>query len=166
MSVTEDLLIDRRTRGQTFHRLPFQVKQYRRVLKSPREARAEILPEAMNRIAIYEQDYLTRTLLREWLSDAGYRVSLGTLPDANHRWTADLVIVSVYMPKDAGTLWVGNIKKAHPGAPVIAISGQFRYGLSARGATAECLGVQQVIAKPLIRGDLLEAVQGIIGMPE
>jgi DNA-binding response OmpR family regulator len=119
----------------------------------------------MKHIVIYEEDYLTRTLLREWLSESGYRVHAGTLADANRKWTADLVIVSVYMPKHAGALWVRDIEEAHPDTPLIAISGQFRSGLSSDGATAQSLGVQHVIAKPLIRRDLLEAVVGIIGVP-
>ena len=121
---------------------------------------------AMKQIVIYEEDYLTRTLLQEWLSEAGYGVSLRTLRGANCKRAADLVIVSVYMPKHAGALCIGDIKRAHPGTPLIAISGQFRSGLSAGGATAQSLGVQKVIAKPLIHRELLEAVQGIIGMPK
>jgi CheY-like chemotaxis protein len=117
----------------------------------------------MKHIVIYEEDYLTRTLLREWLSDAGYRVQLNGPPDANRKWAVDLVIASVYMPKHSGLLWVRDIKQAHPDAPLIAISGQFRSGLSACGPTAQSLGVQQVIAKPLVHKDLLAAVRGIIG---
>jgi DNA-binding response OmpR family regulator len=120
----------------------------------------------MKQVAIYEEDYLTRTLLREWLSEAGYGVCVGTLHDANCKRAPDLVIVSVYMPKHAGAAWISDIKGAHPDTPLIAISGQFRSGLSAGGATAQSLGVQQVIAKPLIHRDLLEAVQGIIGVPK
>src|ERR1700722_3309058 len=120
----------------------------------------------MKQVAIYEEDYLTRTLLREWLSDAGYGVCVGTLHDANCKRAPDLVIVSVYMPKHAGAQWMGDIKRAYPETPLIAISGQFRSGLSAGGATAQSLGVQQVIAKPLIHRDLLEAVRGIIGVPK
>jgi DNA-binding response OmpR family regulator len=120
----------------------------------------------MKHIVIYEEDYLTRILLQEWLSEAAYRIHLGPLRDANPNWTADLVIMSIYMPKQAGALWVRDIEKLHPGTPLIAISGQFRSGLSADGATAQSLGVRQVIAKPLIRRDLLEAVRDIIGMPK
>jgi DNA-binding response OmpR family regulator len=119
----------------------------------------------MKHILIYEEDYLTRALLQEWLGEAGYDVCLCTLRAANCKQTPDLVIVSVYMPKHAGAQCIGDIKRAHPGAPLIAISGQFRAGLAAAGAAAQSLGVQQVIAKPLIHRDLLEAVQGIIGMP-
>jgi DNA-binding response OmpR family regulator len=58
---------------------------------------------------------------------------------------------------------VREIQAAHPGTPLIAISGQFRAGLSAVGATAQTLGVQQVIAKPFTCTDLLAAVRAIIG---
>jgi len=122
-------------------------------------------PLNMLDIVIYEEDYLMRTLLQEWLSEAGYRVRLGTLRDVRRGCPADLVIVSVYMPKQAGLQWVRDIQAAHAGTPLIAISGQFRSGLSDAGATARTLGVQQVIAKPLMRRDLLEAVRGMIGTP-
>ena len=65
------------------------------------------------------------------------------------------------MPEQAGAQWVRDIQEAHPDTPIIAISGQFRSGLCAAGPTiAQTLGVRQVIAKPLIRADLLDAVPG------
>jgi DNA-binding NarL/FixJ family response regulator len=78
--------------------------------------------------------------------------------------TEDLVIVSVYMPKKAG-VQLREIRAAHPDTPLIAISGQFRSGLSAAGMTAHMLGVRQVLAKPLDRCDLLDAVRSAIGGP-
>ncbi len=114
-------------------------------------------------IVVYEQDFLTRALLQEWLSHAGYRVRVGRTHDAHLDRPADLVIVNVYMPKDAGARWVSDIKAAHPDTPIIAISGQFRSGLCADGATAKTLGVHQVIAKPLMRAELLDAVLCIVG---
>jgi DNA-binding response OmpR family regulator len=117
-------------------------------------------------IVIYEEDYLTRALLQEWLSQAGYGVRLGRAHDAKLDRPADLVIANVYMPKDAGAQWVRDIQAAHPDTPIIAISGQFRSGLRAGGATAQSLGVRQVIAKPLVRADLLEAVRSMIGTPD
>lgn len=102
-----------------------------------------------------------RALLQEWLRAAGYHVSVGGLREG----TANLVIVSIYMPKDAGAQRVREVHAAHPGTPLIAISGQFHSGLSAAGSTARTLGVQQVIAKPLTRNDLLEAVRAVIGPP-
>jgi DNA-binding response OmpR family regulator len=119
----------------------------------------------MSAIVIYEENDLMRGLLKEWLSEAGYRVREGAARAAQREGTEDLVIASVYMPKQAGARLVREVQAAHPGAPLIAISGQFRSGLSAAGATAQMLGVQQVLAKPLTRGDLLEAVRAIIGAP-
>jgi DNA-binding NtrC family response regulator len=119
----------------------------------------------MSGIVIYEQDDLMRGLLEQWLRDAGYRVH-GV---ASHRATAqdhaDLVIVSIYMPKHAGAQLVSEIREAYPRTPVVAISGQFRSGLSTAGATAQTLGVAQVIAKPLTRDALLATVRAIIGPP-
>jgi DNA-binding response OmpR family regulator len=117
-------------------------------------------------IVIYEEDSLTRALLHQWLGEAGYRVHTGMPRDTNLEGAADLVIVNVFMPKHTGAQWIRSIQATHPDTPLIAISGQFRSGLSAAGATAQTLGVRQVIAKPLVRADLLDAVRGIIGTPD
>jgi DNA-binding response OmpR family regulator len=124
----------------------------------------------MSNIVIYEENDLMRGLLAEWLSEAGYHVraaashDLQSGPLADGR-PADLVVVNVYMPKHAGVQLVREIQATHPGTPLIAISGQFLAGLSANGAIAQTLGVQQVIPKPLTRVDLLGAVRAIIGAP-
>src|SRR5271163_1831183 len=64
-------------------------------------------PQDQNRldIVIYEEDYLTRALLQEWLSHAGYNVRFGRAHDVNLDRPADLVIANVYMPKVAGAQW-------------------------------------------------------------
>jgi DNA-binding response OmpR family regulator len=103
-----------------------------------------------------------RALLKEWLGQAGYRVLEGGPRGVRGQQTGDLVIVSVYMPKQAG-LQLREIRAAHPRIPLIAISGQFRSGLSCKGMTARMLGVQQVLAKPLELRHLLEAVRTVIG---
>ena len=120
----------------------------------------------MSGIAIYEEDELMRALLQEWLTGAGYAVRLGTELPVSAADTADLVIASIYMPKRAGAQLIKTIQAAHPGVSLIALSGQFRGGLSCAGATARCLGVAQVIAKPLTRDTLLQAVKAMIGLPE
>ncbi|HEX4152209.1 MAG TPA: response regulator [Steroidobacteraceae bacterium] len=117
-------------------------------------------------IALYDQDDLTRALLQEWLSGAKYRVRVGLPQEADLGLPADLIIVDVYMPKQAGARHIRELRARHPDTPIIAISAQFRSGLCSAGATAQALGVQQVIAKPLVRGDLLGAVRAIIGAPD
>ena len=103
-----------------------------------------------------------QALLKEWLSQAGYRVHEGGPHGAKREQVEDLVIVSVYMPKQAA-LQLRQIRAAHPGTPLIAISGQFRSGLPAAGMAARTLGVQRVLAKPLDRCVLLESVRTVIG---
>jgi CheY-like chemotaxis protein len=119
--------------------------------------------ETMSDIVIYEEDDLMRGLLEEWLTGAGYRVRRATAPGAPTPEDADLVIANIYMPKHTGTRLVDEIRAAHPGTPLIAISAQFRAGLSTAGTIAQSLGVAQVMAKPLTRAALLGAVGAIIG---
>jgi DNA-binding response OmpR family regulator len=118
----------------------------------------------MSKIVIVEEDQLMHALLQEWLCSAGYHVPdtpLGQqLPSR-----ADLVIVSISSPKRAGACLLQEIQAAHPGTPLIALSGQFRGGLSSAGTTAQSLGVAQIIAKPLTRDTLLGAVHAMIGPP-
>jgi DNA-binding response OmpR family regulator len=131
-----------------------------------REIRSKIQSRSMMtmlNIVIYEEDDLMRGLLEEWLTGAGYCVRRGKANGAPTPGGADLVIVSVYMPKHAGTRLVDEIRAAHPGTPLIAISAQFRAGLSTAGTTAQSLGVAQVIAKPLTRAALLGGIRAIIG---
>ncbi len=75
------------------------------------------------------------------------------------------MIASVYMPKQSANGWLRDIQAAHPGIPVIAISGQFRSGLCAAGATAETSGRPAGHCEALIRADLLAAVRAMIGKP-
>jgi DNA-binding response OmpR family regulator len=105
------------------------------------------------------------SLLAEWLRDAGYRVHCVASHSAPADDNADLVIVSIYMPKHAGAQLICQIRAAYPRTPLIAISAQFRSGLSSAGATAQTLGVDQVIAKPLTRDALLATVRAMIGSP-
>ncbi|HEY4971130.1 MAG TPA: response regulator [Steroidobacteraceae bacterium] len=116
----------------------------------------------MSSIVIYEADDLMRGLLQEWLTGAGYRVSAVAPYGPPPHVAADLVIVSIGMPKHTGSRVADKIRAAHPGTPIIAISAQFRADLSTAGTTAQTLGVAQVIAKPLSRDALLAAVSAII----
>jgi len=106
-----------------------------------------------------------RALLKEWLCSAGYEVQAARPATTEPAGKVALAVVSIYMPKHTGAQLLQRVQAAHPEAPLIAISGQFRGGLSSVGATARCLGVAQVIAKPLTRDALLAAVHAMIGPP-
>lgn len=115
-------------------------------------------------IVIIDDDDLMRGLLEAWLSEAGYAVRAASL-DAPAAGSADLVIIDLHSPRRAGLETVHAAHQAHPGAPVIAISGRFSPGLTGPCSAARALGVQAVIAKPLSRDDLLGAVRTVIDAP-
>jgi CheY-like chemotaxis protein len=117
----------------------------------------------MSGIVIIEEDKLMRGLLVEWLSAEGYSVRAAEPGDVQASDNADLVIVDVYMPRHDGAKKLRAVKAAHPEAPLIAISGQFRPGLVGSCTASDALGVRQVIAKPFSRRDLLAAVHCVIG---
>ena len=117
----------------------------------------------MSGIVVMEEDKLMRGLLVEWLNAAGYSVRAAAPGDVDASDSADLVIVDVYMPRHEGARRLRAMKVTHPATPLIAISGQFRLGLGGSCTAAEALGVQQVIAKPFSRRDLLAAVHSVIG---
>jgi CheY-like chemotaxis protein len=124
---------------------------------------AGITVEQMTNIVIIEEDDLMRGLLTEWLSGAGYAVREQRLHETSSGELADLVIVDLYMPRQTGAEIVRAVQQAHPGAPVIAVSAQFRPGLDSSWWAASALGVRQLLAKPCTREDLLRAVKAAIG---
>jgi len=77
-----------------------------------------------------------RGLLTEWLTGAGYAVREPGLHAAPAGEGADLVIVDLYMPRQAGGDAVRAVQQAHPGTPVIAMSAQFRPGLDCSAGAA------------------------------
>jgi CheY-like chemotaxis protein len=120
----------------------------------------------MSSIVVIEEDKLMRELLMEWLSAEGYSVRTAAPGYARVSAKVNLVIVDVYMPRYEGAKTLRAVKAAYPETPLIAISGQFRPGLVGCCTTADALGVQQVVAKPFTRCDLLAAVKDVIDPAE
>ena len=113
-------------------------------------------------IVIIEDDALMRALLAEWLTADGYRLCSGECGSDSH---AELVIVDLFMPRHLGGDRLRAARVAHPGVPIIAISGHFRPGVRSTGPAAEALGVERVIAKPFGREAFLEVVRSVVGAP-
>jgi DNA-binding response OmpR family regulator len=114
-------------------------------------------------IAIYERDGLMRDLLREWLTAAGYRVRDAKM--GGHPTAPELAIVGVETPRPECEVLIHGLQRNFPGMPIIALSGWARSGLCSNGAAAQALGVERLLAKPLMRHELLMAVDAVIGPP-
>lgn len=116
-------------------------------------------------VLLMEADGLMRGLLTEWLTAAGYTVRDGLPRPAASTPGVDLIIVDLYMPREAGARIIRAVQRVYPGTPVIAISGQFRPGLAANSPVAGALGATRILPKPFSREDLLAAVRAIVGPP-
>jgi DNA-binding response OmpR family regulator len=152
--------------------------------EAPSALRAELEVFALQRrlrapipmIFVIEDDALLRSLLVEWLTAEGYRVSSGDAgagaPNSDlvavsisDEARVQLLIVDVFMPRGHGIDRLRSARTAHPGVPLIAISGQFDPGVGAAGAAAAALRVDRVVAKPFERETMLDAVRSLIGKP-
>jgi DNA-binding response OmpR family regulator len=117
-------------------------------------------------IVLIEHDLLMRRLLKEWLTAAGYAVREAPLRNGTNHDGIDLIIVDVYMPRESGARIIRAVQRTYPGAPIIAISGQFRPGLAHSGSAARALGARRLLPKPFSREDLLSTVRDVIEQSE
>jgi CheY-like chemotaxis protein len=121
------------------------------------------------RILVIEDDPVLRELLADWFLAAGYRVgtaSEGASGIAQARLDRPaLVVTDIHMPGLGGAAVISQVARLYPGIPIIAISGHFRsdLGLSPSGAFA--LGASRTLAKPFTRGEVMGAVNALVGAP-
>jgi CheY-like chemotaxis protein len=122
----------------------------------------------MARILLIDDDALLRDTLRQLLELDGHQVSeagdgnLG-LRQLQQGLVVDLVITDMLMPALDGAQVIIELKKSHPGLPVIAISGG-RRALSPQFNldTAELVGAARSLAKPFGRAALQTAVRAAL----
>jgi DNA-binding NtrC family response regulator len=82
---------------------------------------------SIQHILIVEDDWMTRSALRDYLAEKGYRISLAENGREGLRALGkgdiDLVITDYAMPAMGGDELIIQLKKANPHLPVILISG-------------------------------------------
>jgi CheY-like chemotaxis protein len=120
----------------------------------------------MIEVLVVDDDALMRSLLAEWLSEAGYRVrqaenGADALQMLRSR-PAGLLITDMDMPGRDGAQTLDEARRILPGLPVIAISGGAIDGRQNWAAMALKRGAAKAVAKPFDRQDLLAAVAEVV----
>ncbi len=121
----------------------------------------------MNDILVVDDDVLTRSLVSEWLTEAGYSVRQAEDGEAAlamlRAESARLLITDMQMPRLSGAETLAVLRRELPGLPVIAMSASFGSRRSLSAGTALTLGACRVLAKPFAYRDLLSVVEELLG---
>ena len=121
----------------------------------------------MARILVVDDDKRIRSMLEMMLVRAGHQVD--TASDGQQALEhlagtpVDLIILDIVMPEKDGLETIMEIRKKAPEMKVIAISGGGVIEPNTYLEVAAGLGAQQVFTKPLDRGELLAAVNILVG---
>jgi CheY-like chemotaxis protein len=126
------------------------------------DARVEIL--------VVDDDAILRDLVADWLESAGYQVqkaancshAIGTAT----RQAPALIVTDMFMPGACGAQAIAELKRAHPGIALIAVSGHFGTGQGISAQAAVSAGADRAFAKPVKRADLLRAVAELLRPPD
>jgi CheY-like chemotaxis protein len=107
----------------------------------------------------------TRMLIEEILESAGHEVVLAADGVEGlrqyHSTPVDLALVDLFMPNREGLETIKELKQLFPDFPIIAMSGD-SCALPLL-SIAQRLGAAEVLQKPFLPEELLEAVQHVLG---
>ena len=121
-------------------------------------------------ILVIDDDAILRDLVADWLEGAGYRVQKAencscAVGAAMTRQAPALIVTDMFMPGACGAEAIAELKQAHPGIALIAVSGHFSSGQGLSAQAAISAGADRAFAKPVKRADLLRAVAELLGPP-
>jgi CheY-like chemotaxis protein len=138
----------------------------------PRNGRLSTEPEGHTpvEILVVDDDAILRDLVADWLEGAGYRVQKAencscAIGAAMTRAPA-LIVTDMFMPGACGVEAIAELKQAHPGIALIAVSGHFASGQGLSAEAAMSAGADRAFAKPVKRADLLRAIAELLGPPD
>ena len=120
----------------------------------------------MARILLIDDEEDLRSLLRRLLEQRNHVVHEAA--DGNkgldqlRRGDFDLAITDLVMPEKQGLETICDIRAAHPGLSIIAISGRENIGID-HLALARKFGADHVLRKPFKAPELFGAVQRVLG---
>ena len=125
-------------------------------------------PGSLADVLVIDDDEIMRDLVADWLEAAGYGVRKaadGAVALAEvERAEPALVVTDMCMPGPGGGGIIRSLQQDHPAIAIIAMSGYFSLsGCSADDALA--LGAARALAKPVKRGEIMQAVADLVGPP-
>lgn len=121
----------------------------------------------MPRVLVIDDEELARFTIREILEGAGYEVEeaengrIGV--DMQNATPFDLIVTDIIMPEKEGVETIIDLKKGYPDLGIIAISGGGRTRNLDFLKLSERFGASRILAKPFTEGQLLEAVNEVLG---
>ena len=121
----------------------------------------------MARIVVIDDDEQIREMVRRVLESRGHSVEdadqgAGGIAHVAQR-APDLVITDIFMPGQDGIELLLELRKAFPALRVIAMSGGDGRGVLNLLEDAELLGADRTIPKPFTPGELIAAVNDVLG---
>lgn len=116
----------------------------------------------MQSILVIDDQAEMRTALQLVLSAAGYQVTLATngkeALQALLKGKVDLVITDVVMPEKDGIEVAMELRKTHPGLPVVVMTGGGKLKADVYLRMARSLGAKGILQKPFSNEQLLLTV--------
>ncbi len=118
-------------------------------------------PSLARRVLLVDTDPALTTLFAEWLAEIGCAVEFAPdRRDGGER--CDLAVVDLPSVRAASVQRIEHVARLHPGTPILVVSGAILPGVHACGPVARTLGVDCVLAKPLARSTLVDAVLALL----
>jgi len=122
----------------------------------------------MTNILVIDDELQVREILQQMLERKGYSVCLAEngveAMETCKNQNLDLVIVDMVMPEKNGLETIKELKRDYPSIKIIAISGGHMIGPKRYLDNAKTFGADRFFEKPFSSGEILGAVEELVGV--
>ncbi|HDJ33104.1 MAG TPA: response regulator [Bacteroidetes bacterium] len=121
----------------------------------------------MAKILVIDDEPYILLMIKKMLEQAGHGVDLASNGKEGLELLLarpfDLLITDIVMPEKEGLETIREVRKKYPDLKIIAISGGGRLDSSEYLEPARYFGAEKIIKKPFQKGELLNAVNELLG---